>query len=258
MYHAVSPQPDCVSAWREAVRVVDAEPKHTAYDVVMAVEDPIARTSIQDPCLALVNEFLVGHGKKPISTVANTLFPRSLYRQNGAPQMFDVFERQVLPKVRRYERWSGSYFERMMCCTDETGKPFNPLWDIVTRIRDPDVSALNKFELSIFDSRRDVNRSVYGGQCLSHLSFKVTPGKQRQLRLTALYRNHFYIEKLLGNLVGLGRLMEFVAKEANLNIGPLVIHSTHAKIDCPSPANRGSINALLTQYDAIEATSSLA
>jgi hypothetical protein len=30
MYLAVPPQPDCASAWREAVRLVDARPEHEA------------------------------------------------------------------------------------------------------------------------------------------------------------------------------------------------------------------------------------
>jgi hypothetical protein len=46
-----------------------------------------------------------------------------------------------------------------------------------------------------------------------------------------VYRNHYYTEKLLGNLMGLGRLMEFVAAETKTKVGHLVIHSTHAQID---------------------------
>ena len=43
-------------------------------------------------------------------------------------------------------------------------------------------------------------------------------GRAKTLALTAMYRNHFYIEKLLGNLVGLGRLMSFVARESGLRL----------------------------------------
>ena len=55
--------------------------------------------------------------------------------------------------------------------------------------------------------------------------------EERRLALTAIYRNHFYIEKLLGNLIGLGRLMAFVAKEAGVTVGSLTVISTHAQID---------------------------
>jgi hypothetical protein len=46
-----------------------------------------------------------------------------------------------------------------------------------------------------------------------------------------VYRNHFYIEKLLGNLIGLGRLMTFVAAETGTKVGALTVISTHAEID---------------------------
>jgi len=107
----------------------------------------------------------------------------------------------------------------MIQCPVAEGDAPNQLWDIVERLRNEDVRALNKFGLSLFDPVRDVDNSPYGGQCLSFMSFKVIPGSEKTLTLTAMYRNHFYIEKLLGNLIGLGRLMEFVAHETGLKVG---------------------------------------
>ena len=58
-----------------------------------------------------------------------------------------------------------------------------------------------------------------------------------------------YVEKLLGNLIGLGRLMAFVARETGMEVGPLTVVSTHAKIDQPGGAMRGEIKALLARFD---------
>lgn len=248
MYHPIPQQPDCASAWREAVRVVDKQSGHAAHDVIIGVTDPIVNTGRQNPQIDLVNDFLSEHAK-PIETVANTIFPSSIYRRHGAPDFFDAFHTRVLPKTCRNKRWSGYYFERMTCSAQPEVEPVNPLWDIVTRIRDPKVKALNKYELSVFDPARDVDNSPYGGQCLSHLSFKVVQGQQQTLRLAAMYRNHFYIEKLLGNLIGLGRLLEFVARECDLKVGPLTIFSTHAEIDQPKTVKRADITAMLHGFD---------
>jgi len=49
--------------------------------------------------------------------------------------------------------------------------------------------------------------------------------------LTAMYRYHYYIEKALGNLLGLSQLLFFVAKETGLGVGPLVCLSTYAVLD---------------------------
>lgn len=252
MYLPIPPQPDCASAWRQAVQHVDQASGHEAYNVVIDIANPVANTTAAHAGIAAVDAFLTKRAK-PVETVANTIFPAALYLRHGAPAFFDVFSQFVLPKVRRGERWSGYYFERMMAFPVATGEPPNQLWDIVGRMKNDEVRALNKFELSLFDPVRDVDNSPYGGQCLSFLSFKIIPGTERTLTLTAQYRNHFYIEKLLGNLIGLGRLMSFVAREAELSVGPLTVLSTHAKIDQPGGAKRPDLAALLAAFDQAEA-----
>lgn len=252
MYLPIPPQPDCASAWREAVRGVDAQPAHAAYNVIIDVADPTANATRQEVGVAVVDDFL-SVGAKSVETVANTIFPAGLYYRYGAPAFFDVFRDRVLAKVRRNERWSGYYFERMMQLPVSGGEPRNQLWNIVERIRNEQVRALNKFELSLFDPLRDVDNSPYGGQCLSFLSFKVVPGTPRMLTLTAQYRNHFYVEKLLGNLIGLGRLMAFVARETQLQVGPLTVISTHAEIDQPNRARRSDITAMIGRFDQTRA-----
>lgn len=252
MYLPIPPQPDCATAWREAVRAVDSQPGHSAYNVIVDVVDPVVNATLANARIAVVNEFLSACDKS-VETVANTIFPAGLYRRYGAPAFFEVFQNNVLKKVRRNERWSGYYFERMIQYPTPDGEPPNQLWDIVERLRNEDVRALNKFELSLFDPARDVDNSPYGGQCLSFMSFKVIPGAEKTLTLTAMYRNHFYIEKLLGNLVGLGRLMDFVASESGLKVGALTIISTHAEIDHPKrngkAASRADIAAMIAKFD---------
>ena len=67
--------------------------------------------------------------------------------------------------------------------------------------------------------------------------------------MTVMYRNHFYIEKLLGNLMGLGRLMAFVAGETGLAMGALTVISTHAEIDKPGGTRRSDIGDLIAKFD---------
>jgi hypothetical protein len=251
MYLPVPSQRDCASAWREAVRAVDAQIGHSAYNVIIDIANPSLDTTRKNPRIAVIDDFLNGFDKS-IETVANTIMPAGLYHRYGAPAFFDVFHDKVLGKVRRNTRWSGYYFERMTRVPVPDAEPINQLWEIVERIRNENVRALNKFELSIFDPGRDVDESPYGGQCLSFLSFKLIPGATKSLTLTAIYRNHFYIEKLLGNLIGLGRLMSFVAQEGGVSVGPLTVVSTHAEIDQPGGARRSDIGTLITKFDQAE------
>jgi thymidylate synthase len=244
MYLPVPPQPDCSTAWLAAVKLVDAHAGHEAHNVIIDIANPVAETTRQNPVVKTVDDFLEGQDKS-VTCVANTIFPEALYHRHGAPEFFDAFRDTVLPKVRRSHRWSGYYFERMMHLPTRSGQSINQLWDIVGRIRDDHNRSRNKFELSLFDPERDVDGSPYGGQCLSFLRFKLLPGSEKRLALTALYRNRYYIEKLLGNLIGLGRLMAFVAKEGGVNLGPLTVVSTHAKIDHPGATKHTDIEGLL-------------
>jgi hypothetical protein len=87
MYLPVPPQPDCASAWREAVRVVDTQPHHEAYNVIIDVADPTANANRQDARVAVVDDFLSSCDKS-VETVANTIFPAGLYNRYGAPAFF--------------------------------------------------------------------------------------------------------------------------------------------------------------------------
>jgi hypothetical protein len=175
MYLAVPSQLDCATAWRAAVRAVNAQAGHSAYNVIIDIEKPTLDATRSNPRIAVVDDFLLNFDKS-VETVANTIMPDALYRRYGAPAFFDVFHDKVLAKVKRNARWSGYYFERMTRVPVIGGEPINQPWEIVERIRDPNVRALNKFELSVFDPARDVDGSPYGGQCLSFLSFKLLKG----------------------------------------------------------------------------------
>jgi hypothetical protein len=61
MYLPVPPQPDCVSAWREAVSLVDARPGHHDFNVVIDVADPLARADLGDPVVSAVDSFFERH-----------------------------------------------------------------------------------------------------------------------------------------------------------------------------------------------------
>lgn len=125
-------QPSCVETWREAVRAVDSESGHEAHNVVLTVEEPTTDAQIGDDRVAVVDRFLRRHDKS-VRTISNTIFPQALYNRHGAPEFFEAFHERVLPTVRKKERWSGYYFERM---SHWPGAPNdNPLWDIVTRMR---------------------------------------------------------------------------------------------------------------------------
>ncbi|MBL8792478.1 MAG: hypothetical protein JNM56_01095 [Planctomycetia bacterium] len=228
MYLCIPTQRSCARAWVAAAAAV-IQAGDDAYNVVIDVEDPSNHDDADNAAITLVDRFLRDHEENPVVTVANTIFPKSTYQAHGVPDFYAV-EHRNHDRLTVTKRW-GRYFERMTRRVDAEGQTYNPLAKIIEKLRNQNGARTPfkaAYELPTYNPDLDRNR-YRDAPCLSYLSFKRHP--ERGLMLTALYRNHSYITRCLGNLIGLGRLQAFVAKEAGLNVGSLTCISTHAELD---------------------------
>ncbi|WP_456790172.1 hypothetical protein [Bradyrhizobium sp. USDA 4472] len=230
-----------------ASKAVEASPGHEAHNVLIDIEDPLAETDADREAIKLVDKFLIENTETgyPVRTVANTIFPQSLYEDHGAPTFYDIYLKKVFPRLKRNPQDWGRYFERMIAypVVDDVDNLLERLILKMKRNVDNGRPFRNIYELPIYNPVKDAEGRPRGGQCLSYLSFKLD-GEQRLL-LTAVYRNHFYTEKLLGNLIGLGWLMRYVAERVGVAVGSLSILSTHAQVDKgKSTTPRGKVHGL--------------
>jgi thymidylate synthase len=67
---------------------------------------------------------------------------------------------------------------------------------------------------------------VQGSPCLQFA--EITRPSDDRLDIFAVYRNHDFVEKALGNFVGLARLLRFICRNTGYNAGSLICHSVHA------------------------------
>jgi thymidylate synthase len=233
------------SVWLAAVEHLDGLPKGEDFDVILHVAQPTVLTAEDRRIYDEVDSFLTVHGAFSVHTVAETIFPLDEYQRNGARGVFDSYPEKLrgIQKARDDGNW-GSYSYRMLRQKDAAGATFNPLEDMLKKIKAHhryrasfELSQGHPFEdeIPIYDPVTDRKR-LYGGPCLSHLSIKVHDGL---LRFNATYRSHYYVRRLLGNLVGLGRLQFFLAHEAGLRVGALTINSTFARLDTGSGEGSG-------------------
>jgi hypothetical protein len=245
-------QPSCSSGWLAASQAVYGLPGHEGHHVVIDVDNPTAFSERDAAVVQAVDTFLAQHGENefPVGTVANTIFSQAIYEAHGSPAFYDVYIKQVFPRLKRSPRDWGRYFERMIAHPTPDG-PQNLLADLVDEMK-RNIAAQrtfrNIYELPIYNPINDRTGSPIGRQCLSFMSFKLDDNNR--LLLSAVYRNHFYTQKLLGNLIGLGRLMAFVAEEAKLEPGALSVLSTHAKTD-PAGASQAHLRALYAHCEKI-------
>ena len=106
-----------------------------------------------------------------------------------------------------------------------------------------------EYDLPLYSPADDGTRRM-GGPCLSHLSFKLFGDA---VHLTALYRSHDYSYKVAGNLLGLARLQDCVARETGRDIGSLVVHSSYAYLGCSKTSVRTLLNDLRRTKEHTEA-----
>jgi thymidylate synthase len=64
-----------------------------------------------------------------------------------------------------------------------------------------------------------------------------------RLCLTAVYRSHDYFHKALGNLLGLSRLLEYVALKTRHEVGTMTCLSTYAFVDVAKRHSNALLNA---------------
>lgn len=254
MYKPIPSQRSCATTWLAAAN----ELLHgDAYNVILDVENPCTHDKTDHSIIDLVNRFLVANDQYPITTVANTIFPRRMYQRHGAPQFYEEYLKTI-DALTSSKQW-GRYFERMIRpMDDKNGDNFNPLARIIDKLKhslDEGPSYKAAYEISIYDPAKDSNR-LRNAQCLSYLSFKLHPA--RKLLLTAVYRNHSYITRCLGNLIGLGWLMEFVAEQIGVEVGSLTVISTHAEIDMGADHDWGKTDAQRLINDAVKVLDSQA
>ena len=241
MYLPTDPQPTNVQGWLAATTAV-RERGGEAHNVIIDIADPISEHHPDQLILRQVDEFLRDHAHDTLSGVANTIFPQRLLKRHGPEDFYDVYTNRLLPRMKSMTRDWGRYFERLTTWRKIDGRyvtTINPLKDLVEFMRaqiQSDRTYRNVYEMTIYDPTRDAGK-VSNRQCLSFLSFKLTT--ENHLHLTALFRNHAYIARCLGNLIGLGRLMAFVADQSNTEVGSLTCISTHALIDFGKRERRG-------------------
>ena len=244
----LGPTSGCAAAWFAAVDYLGIGGE--AYNVLMTIENPVAYDGAEGDAICHVDR-LLHRGGTSVSTVANTIFPQDLYRRHGREGLYEA-ALEAHENIRKGD-W-GRYFSRLICMPTVIGgklvERHNRLEELIGQVgkfaeRRASCGSAPKHaleldvpphwatpQITVHDAGCDRRRGR-GGPCLSHLSFKLHP--DHGLMLTAIYRNHYYIERLLGNLIGLGRLMRFVADSAGVEkVGPLTCLSTHAEVEADS------------------------
>ena len=245
--------PTSTQAWLKSAEALLAAADRTIFNLVVATQDPIHLPTEDRAVVREVDAFLTSHDQLPVVTVMNTIFPGGFYKRGGASAVYDDF-----PKAYKFskEKW-GTYAGRMFSPIGGKAGERSRIQVIIDKLRANGPKMRAAYEVDVLDTSYDEDLSLYcaetdslmhrGQPCLAHISFKLHEGNT--LSLTAFYRSQYYVTKGLGNFLGLGQLLFFVAHEAGLQPGALIVHASMASIDPDFPV--GDIETLVSAAKSI-------
>lgn len=220
MVHCINAD-TALDAWRQGARLLADSGE--VFNLITTVANP---TTTDHSWFRDYNPDRFKADIQSVSDVATTIFPyKYLARGYSRPELYgryvSVHERAKKIHKERGRRW-GTYFDRMIRFGSDDVNQLERVIHALQTWRNNTKAAL---VIHISSADTDRPRPI-GGPCLQYLEL-LCPDKD-SVSLLAVYRNHDYFEKVLGNFVGLGQLLKFICEETNRNPRPLVCHSAHA------------------------------
>jgi hypothetical protein len=221
------------SAWLEAIRLASARPRKEASNLTVNIEGLTAAISPEDATIrAALDQALQQNDNFSVSTVANTIFPASLWRAD-LPRAV-LFERYLklwprISKVRQNRR--GTYFQRMISYPDVSESAFNQLEFVISAYGNG-TRRRSALQCGILAPNIDLNATPFQGfPCMQQVAF--LPEGKNGLRISALYPMHYLWARAYGNYLGLINLGRFMAFEMGLELTGLTCIALIAKVDEP-------------------------
>jgi len=215
------------AAWLKAIQYLLMVGGST-YNLVVEVQNPLQEVA---GVKSRLDSLLKWRGDQVIETVANTIFPKGLYRIGEART--ELYQRyfRVYPAIRKIsDNKKGTYFGRMVSwnyVNGTTGE--NQLEQVIQKLTavEPKEGTNVVFEVPIYHPGNDANMMM-GFPCMSYLCFA---GKDGTLNLNAYYRNQYFVKKAYGNYLGLSRLLSFVCSQTGYSVGAVTCTATHATLE---------------------------
>jgi hypothetical protein len=252
-----------------------AEPDGRLVHLVSTVTDPGTELA---PVRQVLDCALDAADKQSVDTVAETIFPSSLYADPGfdwmpgiAPEAEAELDSAadalyssycdmlpLLSSVVANNR--GTYFGRMVSWPGKAAGGPNQLADRVKALRSEHRAGRqrnNTLDMDIAaDSQEPRGVQIYaatdrrrrGFPCLTHVDLTLHDGR---LHCLAVYRHQYFIEKAYGNMLGLSAMLHFLCQQSGYEPGELVVHATMA--DAQRRAFGGAVQLAADARAALDA-----
>jgi hypothetical protein len=252
---ALPPVPSVSEAWVRSLETVVPEPGGRLVHLVVTVTDP----GLEIPAVrGVLDDALEQAGSQGIDTVAETIFPSSLYPDPGfdwlpgiaadkeadldlaADALYESYSDMLPLLLTASGNSRGTYFGRMISWPGKAAGGVNQLATRVSALRSEHDAGRGKNNTLDMDVAADVEAvdasrglQVYaatdkrrrGFPCLTHIDLTL---HDSALHCLAVYRHQYLIDKAYGNMLGLSALLRFLCQQSGYRPGELVVHATMA------------------------------
>jgi thymidylate synthase len=192
-----------------------------------------------------LDEELLLHKSNSINTIANTIFPISLWNSNKNRKiLFERYQKNLRHILKDRRNSKGVYFQRLIAFQTNDAEPVNQLEHIITTWNGNN-HRRSALQAQIFNPYTDHSHArILGFPCLDQIVFNVTGNT---LKITGVYAMQYIFDKALGNYLGLARLGKFMAHEMNLELSEISCIACTAKL---SDKTKGKLKDFYIQLSA--------
>lgn len=240
-------------AWLKVIELLLVEKE--AFNVVVRIEEPPSMTTQLTNLYADFDAFCDKYGKQlkmlSLHHVIYTIFPNTLYKKNCKNKEQKLYSKymELYPTIKRRSgnKW-GTYFYRLINWDFSKKGTINQLEEIIKRIKERRSAYKSAYVMTIVSPCSNLGRHM-GAPCLNYIALQIEP-ENRSISLLAVYRNHYFVKRALGNYLGLSYLLEFICKKSNYTVGELTIISSHAELDA-NVKQKTFLKGLVEKYDTL-------
>ena len=213
----------CESAYIKVCKHLLSREKNDEENLIVEIISPCDFSKL-NYCFIKLNPVKIDSNTDDLRHVINTIFPFRLANHFNDNRQGLYSKYLKLYKKGTNRKW-GTYFQRIINFSKHGINGINQLENIIQSLNS---SVPHKYYnlMHLTSVNLESNVRPFGGPCLQYI--QINKKNNRTLNLVAIYRNHDYFSKGLGNFFGLAFLLNFIATNTGYSIGKLTIHSIHA------------------------------
>lgn len=223
---------DLAHAWASAFNEVTQRGTDEIVPLVVCISGFEKNIVVEDVNVRnVLDEALLKSGLQSIRTVANTIFPLSLWNPHLPAEALFARYAKVANKLRHYRlNRNGIYFERMVAFQPKgSDEVFNQLQYLLDT-RNAGNHRRSAYQISVIDpTQDDTHQHRRGFPCLQQVS--VTPIGRDELAITGFYATQTMFERAYGNYVGLCDLGRFFAHYWKMQLTRVACVTSVAQLD---------------------------